>query len=180
MGARFSSPVQTGPVAHPASCTMGIESFPGVKSSRDVTLTPHPLLVPWSRKSRAIPLLPLWAVGPVQSLSTCTRVYFALFTGWSSSDEAWFCLNRHLGVRITDISLHNVPCQCRQCPVLDVCVRCVMTVNRVGEPVFSENINSHPYVRHVLTQFLNIYGTPHARQAGNSQDRCSSRRHAEM
>ena len=25
-------------------------------------LTPHPLLVPWSRKSRAIPLLPLWAV----------------------------------------------------------------------------------------------------------------------
>jgi len=27
-----------------------------------------PLLVPWSRKSRAIPLLPLWAVRPVQSL----------------------------------------------------------------------------------------------------------------
>jgi len=24
-----------------------------------VTLTPHPLLVPWSWKSRAIPLLPL-------------------------------------------------------------------------------------------------------------------------
>jgi len=24
-----------------------------------VTLTPHPLLVPWSMKSRAIPLLPL-------------------------------------------------------------------------------------------------------------------------
>jgi len=39
-----------------------------------VTLTPHPLLVPWSRKSRAIPLLPLWAVRPVQSLSACTRV----------------------------------------------------------------------------------------------------------
>ena len=30
---------------------------------------PSPLLVPWSRKSRAIPLLPLWAVRPVQSLS---------------------------------------------------------------------------------------------------------------
>jgi len=29
-----------------------------------VTLTFHPLLVPWSRKSRAIPLLPLWAVWP--------------------------------------------------------------------------------------------------------------------
>ena len=34
--------------AHPASCTMGTGSFPGVKSGRGVTLTPHPLLVPWS------------------------------------------------------------------------------------------------------------------------------------
>ena len=28
-GARFSAPVQTGPEAHPASCTMATESFPG-------------------------------------------------------------------------------------------------------------------------------------------------------
>ena len=35
------------------------QSFPGVKSGRGVTLTPHPLLVPWSWKGRAIPLLPL-------------------------------------------------------------------------------------------------------------------------
>jgi hypothetical protein len=28
-------------------------------------LTPHPFLVPWSRKGRAIPLLSLWAVRPV-------------------------------------------------------------------------------------------------------------------
>ena len=75
-GARFSAPVQTGPGAHLASCTIGTGSFPGVKSDRDVTLTPHPLLVPWSWKSRAIPLLPLWAVRPVQSLSACTRVHF--------------------------------------------------------------------------------------------------------
>ena len=34
--------------AHPASCTMGTGSFPGVKSGRGVTLTPHPLFVPWS------------------------------------------------------------------------------------------------------------------------------------
>ena len=46
--ARFSAPVQTGPGAHPASCTMSTGSFPGVKSGRGVTLTPHPLLVPWS------------------------------------------------------------------------------------------------------------------------------------
>jgi len=71
--ARFSAPVQTGPGAHPASCAMGTGSFWGVKSCRDVTLTPHPLLVPWSRKSRAIPLLPLWAVRSVQSLSVCTK-----------------------------------------------------------------------------------------------------------
>jgi hypothetical protein len=42
-GMRFSAPVQTGPGAHPASCTMG--SFPGVKSGRGVTLTLYPLLV---------------------------------------------------------------------------------------------------------------------------------------
>jgi hypothetical protein len=51
----------------------------GVKSSRAVKLTPHTLLMPWSRKSRAIPLLPLWAVRPVQSLSTCTSVHFTLY-----------------------------------------------------------------------------------------------------
>jgi len=71
-----SAPVQTGLGGHPASCTMGTGSSPGVKSGRGVTLTPHHLLVPWSWKSRAIPLLPLWAVRPVQSLSACTRVHF--------------------------------------------------------------------------------------------------------
>ena len=76
---RFPSPVQTGPVAHQASCTMGTGSFPGVKSGRGVTLTPHPLLVPWSWKGRAIPLLTLWAVRPVQSLSACTRVTFTFY-----------------------------------------------------------------------------------------------------
>jgi len=76
VGARFSTPVQTGPGAHPSSCTMGTRSFPGLKCSRGVTLTPQPILVPWSRKGRAIPLLPLCAVWPVQSLSACTRVHF--------------------------------------------------------------------------------------------------------
>ena len=78
-GARFSAPVQTGPGAHPASCTMGTGSFPEVKSGRGVTLTPHPLPVPWSKKDRAIPLLPLWAVRSVQSLSACTRVHFSFY-----------------------------------------------------------------------------------------------------
>jgi hypothetical protein len=46
------------------------------KSGRGVMLTPHPLLVPWSRKSKTIPLLPLRTVGPVQSLSACTGCTF--------------------------------------------------------------------------------------------------------
>ena len=127
VGTRFSAPVQNGPGAHPASCTMGTESFPGVKSGRGVRLTPlyvyasnpggselfctcpdrpwgppsllyngyrvfpggkerpgcdadpSPLLLPWSRKGRTIPLLPIWTVGPIHSLSACTRVHFTLY-----------------------------------------------------------------------------------------------------
>jgi hypothetical protein len=75
-GAKFSAPVQTDPASNSASCAMGTGSFAGVKSGRGVTLTPHPLLVPWSRKDRAILLFPLWAVQPVQKLSACTRVTF--------------------------------------------------------------------------------------------------------
>jgi len=55
VGARFFAPVQTGPRAHSASCTRGTGSFPGVKGCRGMTLTPHPLLLPWSGMSRAIP-----------------------------------------------------------------------------------------------------------------------------
>jgi hypothetical protein len=48
-------PIQTGPGVHPASCTMGTSSFPGVKCGWGVLLTTHPLLAPKSWKSRAIP-----------------------------------------------------------------------------------------------------------------------------
>jgi hypothetical protein len=40
---------------------MGTGSFPGVESDWGVTLTPHPLLVPRLKNSRAIPLLSLRA-----------------------------------------------------------------------------------------------------------------------
>ena len=46
---RFSAPVQTGPVAHPASCRMGIESFPGVKRP-GMALTTHPHPAPKLKK----------------------------------------------------------------------------------------------------------------------------------
>jgi hypothetical protein len=65
--ARFSAPVHTAPGAQPASRTMGTGSFQGVNSGRGVTPTPHPLLVPWSQKGKAIPSLTLWAVRPVES-----------------------------------------------------------------------------------------------------------------
>jgi len=55
-GGRDFPPVQTGPGAHPASCKMGTGSFQGVKCGRGVLLTTHPLLVPRSWKSKAIPL----------------------------------------------------------------------------------------------------------------------------
>ena len=59
----FSAPVQTGPGAHTASCKMGTGFFPGVKCGRGVLLTTHPLLVPRSWKSTAIPLLPCRSYG---------------------------------------------------------------------------------------------------------------------
>ena len=57
----------------------GYRVFTGGKKrqGRDADLSL--LLVLWSRKSRAISLLPLWAVRPVQSLSACTRVTFTFF-----------------------------------------------------------------------------------------------------
>ena len=63
-------PVQTGPGAHPASCNMGTGSIPGEKCGRGVLLTTHPILVPRSWKSRAIPLPTLWATPGLQ------RVHF--------------------------------------------------------------------------------------------------------
>jgi len=59
VGTRFSAPVQAGRGAHSASCTVGTGSFPGVKTGRGLTLTPHSILVLWSWKSWAISLLPL-------------------------------------------------------------------------------------------------------------------------
>ena len=68
-------PVQTDPGAHLASCTMGTGSFPGVKYGRGVLLTTQPLLVPRSWKTRAIPLLTLWATPrPVTG-----TLYFCLY-----------------------------------------------------------------------------------------------------
>ena len=64
---------------------MGTGSFPGVKCGRGVTLTTHRLLVTLTWKSRAIPLLPLLAVRPVQSLSACTVQLYLYSPYWPYS-----------------------------------------------------------------------------------------------
>ena len=60
--ARFSAPVQTGPGAHPASCTMGTGSLPGVKRpGRGANPYPH-LQCRGLKKGRAIHLPTLRAL----------------------------------------------------------------------------------------------------------------------
>ena len=67
------------PWGPPSLLYNGYRVFPGGKKRPGPDADPSPLLVPWSRKGRAIPLLPLWAVRPVQSLSACTRVHFTYY-----------------------------------------------------------------------------------------------------
>jgi hypothetical protein len=68
VGARFFAHVQTGPGAHPASCTMCTGSFPGGKRPGRGADHPPPL-APRLRMSRAIPLRPLWALGGLYRVS---------------------------------------------------------------------------------------------------------------
>jgi len=65
--ARFSAPVQAGTGAHPGSCKMGTRSLSGVKSDRGVTLTPHPLVVPWSMKGYS------YTSTPPMGRTACTK-----------------------------------------------------------------------------------------------------------
>jgi hypothetical protein len=54
--------------------------------------------------SRAIPLLPIWAVRPVQSLSACTRVHFYISLATAVSmigswvNTIWYCRVTHTKV----------------------------------------------------------------------------------
>jgi len=65
------------PWGPPSLLYNGYRVFPGSKQRPGRVAGPSSLLVPWSRKSKAIPLFPLWAIWPVQSLSACTRVHFS-------------------------------------------------------------------------------------------------------
>jgi hypothetical protein len=79
VGARFSTAIQTGPGTHPASYTIGTESFPGLK--RPGHGVEHPLPSSAEVKEKiVIPLLPLWA------FVACSRVNFT-FTFTTLSKE---------------------------------------------------------------------------------------------
>jgi len=81
-------PHLSSPGAHPASCTMGTRSFLGVKSGWGMTLTPHPLLVPWSWKSRES-----YTSAPPMGRTACTepqcRYKGALFWKQSVLHKYW-------------------------------------------------------------------------------------------
>ena len=95
-------PVQTGPGTHPASCKMGTGSFPGVKCGRGVLLTTHPLLVPRSWQSTAIPLPILWATAGLQTgsiylylfNSVYGALHCALFLVITTPVQKVFCKNK--------------------------------------------------------------------------------------
>jgi hypothetical protein len=72
-------------LAHPASCTIGTGSFPGVKSGPCVTLTPHLLLVPWAWKGRAIRSMRRTACTEPQCLYKCALYLFCTIFSRSCS-----------------------------------------------------------------------------------------------
>ena len=85
-GGEISRTCPDRPWGPPSLLYNGYLVFPGGKERPGREADPSPLLVPWSRKSKAIPLFPLWAVQPVQSLSACTTVHFT-FTSTPPMDR---------------------------------------------------------------------------------------------
>jgi hypothetical protein len=55
--------------------------------------------------SRAIHLLPLWAVRPVQSLSACTRVYFTFTFYYKKYTD--FCNSRAISTLLRNTMFHD-------------------------------------------------------------------------
>ena len=99
---RFSAPVQIGPGAHSASCTMSTRSVPTIKRPGGGIAT-HRCLAPRLKKKRALPLLLFCAF-----LAGC-RVNF---TFWSYATVSFPNIPRHnviyLFLNITSYSFFNI------------------------------------------------------------------------
>ena len=120
----------------------GYRVFPGVKSGRGVTLTPYPLLVLWSRKSRAIPLLLIWAVRPLQSLSACTRVHFTFFFTWEEHLPHSVPTCSQSADATAAMFLHS-----NQQAFTLTCIRKLRTLRGLAVPVLSTAIAESPLAR---------------------------------
>ena len=150
---------------------MGTGSFPGVKSGRGLTLTPHPLLVPRSWKGTAIPLLPLWAVRPVQSLSACTRVHFTLpypvisFAGFRNHKRG---LREDLQVQVRRASLFC--CNKGQMMCMDTIPLLLTTVQVVRIISNKHGVSVHSVSHRLVTTEVRIrfYNSPHEICCGKS------------
>jgi len=87
VGAKFSAPVQTGPGAHPASCTMGTGAFPGDKErpGRDADPSPPSSAVGHERIELYI-YSPYGSYGLYKasvSVQGCTLPFFHNNTKWT-------------------------------------------------------------------------------------------------
>jgi len=63
----------------------------------------------WLWKSRAIPLLPLWAVRPVHSLSACTRVHFTFTFGYERVELYLYSPYGPYGLYIASVPVQGWP-----------------------------------------------------------------------
>ena len=100
---RFSAPVQTGPGVHPASCTMGTESFPGVKSGRGVTLTLHPLVSAVVMKGQS------YTSTPPMGCTACTEPQ-CLYKG----AFYLYLTYPHVHCSVYDVEDTDFPCTCHK------------------------------------------------------------------
>jgi hypothetical protein len=73
MGARFFAQAQTDPGVHPASCTMGTGSFPGVKRPERGADYPPPSSAE-VKKEQSYTSTPFWAFGSVRGTFTFTSI----------------------------------------------------------------------------------------------------------
>ena len=118
-----------------------------------MTLTPHPLLVPWSRKSRSRTLLPLWAVRPVQSRSPCTRVHFTfLLFNSGITDYIFICCfpaiyRSVMWLSVPEVSLHI--------SVIGLYVPHYLLIYVRGFPIFCSPTLHLPISKFLLVTMLN-------------------------